>query len=439
MAQGQDGSGRGRPGRPGKRLDASGSAAAAFGAELRERRESAGVVITELAALTGYSAQHISAVERAAAAPSEQFVRVCDSVLHAGGQLADMFTGLVREQTALRHDRLARRRGGVFAVQQVVESDEVDWDRLGAAVSRGSMPSPAVVDDLEVITDSYRRLYHHLPSAQLVTPATTHLRTLTTVLGRGPDGGRTRVASMAGETAGLVAWLQHDLGDRSASRVAYQMSDGLLDQAGDRALSGYVTGFRALTQAGQGSHLLSRSSLDAATAKVGRAGPAMTVAWLSALRAQAAASMGDRVRAYALLRRAELALDRSEAGAQADWMYLFDAGRLAGYRGSVLLQLARPKDAATALGEAIEAAPPECLRRRADLHLTLAEARLGQGDPPEAVRLALLATDSFIRAGSASGISAVRLFHTRLRDGGHDTEASLLADRVRDHLSPRRH
>ncbi|MGH3833893.1 MAG: hypothetical protein ACRDRS_26215, partial [Pseudonocardiaceae bacterium] len=52
--------------------------------------------------------------------------------------------------------------------------DDLDWARLVDATRRPSRLSTAVVDDLELITDRQRRLYHELSSAEMLMHVQAH-------------------------------------------------------------------------------------------------------------------------------------------------------------------------------------------------------------------------------------------------------------------------
>lgn len=403
----------GKRGRPPKPVDGGASAQAFFGSELRRLRVDRGLRLADLASRVGYSVQHISAVERGTVAASEQFAAVCDGSLGADGHLVRLLDAVVLEQATARHRRQAARRQAAPAAARVCDGtevrDDVDWERLEAVTRMRARPSIAMVDDLALITERYRSLYHYLPAPQMLECADAHLSTLRALLGDSGGGSvEQELAVMAQETAGLVAWLRHDLGDLAASEAAYRLADELLVASGDRVLAGYVTAFRAVARSARGNLQASASDLEAAAYQMGTAAPDMPAAWLFALRAEAEAGRGNSAPAMALLWQAEQALDRAGRDPGAAWMYLFDEGRLAAHRGSCLLALGRPVQAQIAFELAMRALPASCLRRRSDLRVKLAMARIALGDCSGAVRLGLEAVDGFVHAGSAQGLRSVR-------------------------------
>jgi transcriptional regulator with XRE-family HTH domain len=125
-----------RRGRPPRRLDPDASQAARLGAEIRTRRQARGLTLEALAALIGFSPQHISEVELAKVPPSGPFVAACDEALEAGGTLTALLPSVVCEVFSIarrgigiigRHRQAAR--GGVRTDLMRVESR---WEMLVA-------------------------------------------------------------------------------------------------------------------------------------------------------------------------------------------------------------------------------------------------------------------------------------------------------------------
>jgi hypothetical protein len=85
-------------GRPLNPLDASASAAARLGADLRAQRLECGLTLEALAAKIGYSPQHVSSAELAKSSVSGPFVAACDRALGAGGKLVGLMGPVVQER-----------------------------------------------------------------------------------------------------------------------------------------------------------------------------------------------------------------------------------------------------------------------------------------------------------------------------------------------------
>jgi transcriptional regulator with XRE-family HTH domain len=108
-----------RRGRPPKPLDPDASNAARLGAEIRSRRSERGLTLEGLAALIGFTPQHVSEVELAKASVSKSFVAACDRALDARGRLLELLPAVVYERALERHDRsVARRRSSTSKAAQ---------------------------------------------------------------------------------------------------------------------------------------------------------------------------------------------------------------------------------------------------------------------------------------------------------------------------------
>ena len=198
------GGGKRRPGRPAKTTDPASSAAAALGAELRRLRIDRGLTLGQLGRLVGYSGQHLGGIERGSAVPSEVVVSACDAAVLANGRLVAMLPAVIREQARARHQHEAARRPARSIdlvgprARQVCDQDDLDWERLADATRRSSRLSTAVVDDLELITDRQRRLYHELSSAEMEEAQRLTLTSLATFAARGSVAGLHRVRELRG-------------------------------------------------------------------------------------------------------------------------------------------------------------------------------------------------------------------------------------------------
>jgi hypothetical protein len=315
------------PGRPPKPQENPSSAQAQLGGLVRRLRGEHGLTLMNLGELTGYSWQHLGAVERGQVAPSEAVVVACEPALAAGGQLVALFPAVVREQASHRHGREAARRGDAMQTDP-----DVEWARLGAAARRPSSMSVSLVEELEQITDRQRVLYHELSSAEILVPVEAHLSLLVSLLrGTQPEPLRHRIASAAVEAAGFAAWLWSDLGDQFKMGALYEMAGDLFAESGNPALAAYITGYRALAAEAWG---LGREAVHQAEAARDRA-PAGTSrlarSWLSAIGANMLALTGDRSSALNLLGKACDHFDAAQG--KEEWMYDFDHSALAAYRG----------------------------------------------------------------------------------------------------------
>ncbi|MGH3721183.1 MAG: hypothetical protein ACRDRI_20495 [Pseudonocardiaceae bacterium] len=98
-----------------------------------------------------------------------------------------MLPAVIREQARVRHQHETARRGRSTdpveaRARQVCDQDDLDWARGADAARRPSRLSTAVVEDLELITDRQRRLYHKLSSAEMMVHVQAHVGLLVSLL-----------------------------------------------------------------------------------------------------------------------------------------------------------------------------------------------------------------------------------------------------------------
>jgi transcriptional regulator with XRE-family HTH domain len=140
-----------RRGRPPNALDPDASHAARLGAEIRTLRQARGLTLEALGALIGFSAQHISEVERAKASVSEPFVAACDRALDARGALVALLPPVLWERALQRHDRAAARHRSAGDVPVDAESQALTRAD-GAARYAESQPPSKAEEDVEPLS-----------------------------------------------------------------------------------------------------------------------------------------------------------------------------------------------------------------------------------------------------------------------------------------------
>lgn len=391
------------------------------------------MTLVELAQLTGYSPQHLGAVERSSAVPSETMVARADAVLCASGRLLVLLPEVIGEQAHIRHRNEAARRS-IHAVAEDASALEEDlaWERLAHASRRSSRVTSSIVEDLELITDRQRRLYHELSSAELLAQVQTHHGLLTGFLrGASPDPLRRRIVSAAAEAAGFAAWLWFDLGDTFRMSVLYRQSNDALSEGADPSLASYIKGYEGLAAGECGRRDSAAALLAEACDRAPRSLFATTRSWLDVLNANALAVIGERRGALASLGRAQRSHDAAQNDRKDPWMFDFDYSSLAGYSGSCYLALGRTSAAVTAFEDALAHLPESCDRRRAIIQTGLARARVRAGEVEEACELACTALATFAGRGSVAGVRRVRRVRNALREAGHETAALAIDEQVR--------
>jgi tetratricopeptide (TPR) repeat protein len=384
-----------------------------------------------------YSGQHLGAIERGSAVPSEVVVSACDAAVLANGRLVSMLPAVIREQARVRHQHEAARRParpidlvGARA-RQVCHQDDLDWERLADATRRPSRLSAAVVDDLELITDRQRRLYHELSSAEMMVHVQAHVGLLMSLLDSPqPDSLRHRIASAAAEAAGFAAWLWYDLGDLYTMSHCYRQAGLAAQESTNTGLRSYLLGYQGLVARAQGRPDSALGLFDQAQQPAQRSASDRTRSWLTVLTADALARVGRAREALAALDDARSLLAGQDSRTD-EWMYDFDEGSLAVHAGTCLLTVGRPDSAAGAFTDALRLLPASCERRGAEIQTGLAAARLASGEVEEAQRLTLTSLATFAARGSVAGLHRVRELRGMFRAQGHVRAAVAIDDQVR--------
>jgi hypothetical protein len=116
--------------------------------------------------------------------------------------------------------------------QQVPSADSVAGSgKVGAEL----------LDALDAMTESYRRLDRQLGAASVFDDSTHHLQRIAGLKDASmTTGHRRRLAAAAGEVASLAAWQALDLGRPGAAWSYYSLATRAAREAGDRELHAYV-------------------------------------------------------------------------------------------------------------------------------------------------------------------------------------------------------
>ncbi len=311
------------------------------------------------------------------------------------------------------------------------DREDLDWARLADAARRPSQLNRAVVDDLELITDRQRRLYHELSSAEMMVHVQAHAGLLVSLLdSAASDSLRRRAASAAAEAAGFAAWLWYDLGDLYTMSHYYRQAARAITESSDTALRSYILGYQGLVARAQGRPKSALGLFDQARQSAQRSASDSTRSWLTVLAAGALARVGRSREALAALDAARSLLADQDSRTD-EWMYDFDEGSLAAHAGTCLVTVGRPESAAAAFTDALRLLPPSCERRGAEIQVGLAAARLASGEVEEAQRLTLASLATFAARGSVAGLQRVAELRGTFRARGYVGAAAAIDEQAR--------
>jgi transcriptional regulator with XRE-family HTH domain len=221
-----------RRGRPPYSVDPDVSHAARLGAEIRTCRQAQGLTLKALAALIGYSPQHLSEVELARAPVSGPFVAACDQALDARGKLTGLLPAVICERALQRHDRAAARHSGVAAAVDLTGS-------LAAQPTASAKVDPELVPHwLEfkgVLTDHDQMFGPH----HVLAIATRGLGIIGPHRQAARGNLRTDLMRVEARWEMLAAWLYDDAGNPGAA-ASMERARVLAREADDQLMIAYV-------------------------------------------------------------------------------------------------------------------------------------------------------------------------------------------------------
>ncbi|MBF6183384.1 helix-turn-helix domain-containing protein [Nocardia otitidiscaviarum] len=343
-----------------RELDPRSSAAAAFGAELRDRRLRTGRSLADLGRSVLVSGDLLGKIEKAQRRPHPDLVRQLDDVLRARGELV----------------RLAAAFIEIRADPQMPKLDEFTPDVAGEQLR--SLIGQVRNADHAMAADRLHEVVGYAEAAEKIAPKVSVRR-------------RAVLWRVVAEAHQLAGWMMFDRGKRRSAEKLLARARTAAERARALDVMAYVGGPNtAFMSTWSGDPALGAEQAYGALAWAYRSGNRRLTAFVATMAARAHARMGeaDLCRRMLSTAEAELASHRA-ADPDPDWLTVFDAAALAGHRGSCLLDLGNPRLAVAALQEQERAGPTGFVRNNiiwqleravADLHLgRIDEAAAGIG------------------------------------------------------------
>jgi transcriptional regulator with XRE-family HTH domain len=313
---------------------------------LRRCRERRGLTQSALAALIGYSPQHLSDVERGAGSVSEQFVQACDDALRTDGQLVKLLAPVVYERARARWADRAERHSGM--------PTQDAWalvSQPGAPPARAAHPRVVSPADSRVITEmtaALRRVDNRYGGGYARGVVLGYLNgevrpVLRAVRAHGSAS--RRLVQAAAELTQLAGWISHDVGEDSLARWYFSESLRLASAARDDAFVSEV--LAGLSH--QAAYLCDgRTAVDAAQAArrhATRSDVPVLVSEAAAMEAHGHALRGDARACLVAMRNAERALDAAPCDGRPPWLEYFDQAYVAAKFAHALQALGESKPA----------------------------------------------------------------------------------------------
>jgi transcriptional regulator with XRE-family HTH domain len=261
-------------------------------------------------------------------------------------------------------------------------------DRLLGSEYRGSVDG-ALLDDLDTLTDVYRRMDRRLGAASLFEDLTRHLQRVTAFRHASMTGAsRQRLASIAGDVATLMGWQSLDTGRTARAWKYFRRAADSASEAENPALQAFAIAEAAYIPLLGGNHRAALPMLGQARDLAAPVSSPAFRAWLWGAEAEAHAAAGNADACLRALDCAEAALDGAQPDETPRWVAHFDRSHLVRWQGQCLVQLARPAAAQPVLQEAVRSVDLSFVRARASTLADLAASFLQQGEIEEGCRVA---------------------------------------------------
>ncbi|GAA1004718.1 hypothetical protein Aple_080400 [Acrocarpospora pleiomorpha] len=260
--------------------------------------------------------------------------------------------------------------------------------------------SPAMLDQWEESTIGFGRQYMNTPPLRLLCDVLLEFAAVRKAMERRqPVDLQERLCRMAAQLSGLCGMIMIDLGDHRLARSFFRTGRTAADETGDRALRAWVVAREALVPLYYGDP---REALTLAKKSRDMAGQtpcaAKTMAPVVEARALAmlAGSNGQKKdvvdQAKRALSRARTAFSQMVPSEQEDTAFGYTERQLYFYQGDVLVRLGETLEADVVLEQALGQYEGEPLDQTL-IRLDLAQCRLIEGEPEEAVELAIRALE----------------------------------------------
>ncbi|MFY1652831.1 hypothetical protein ACN27J_18310 [Solwaraspora sp. WMMB762] len=260
----------------------------------------------------------------------------------------------------------------------------------------------AVIEDFEVLTDTYRHLDYREGSHRVSSEVTTHLRTMLEVSNRTTtSAAHRRLLRAAGDAAQLAGWLAIDAQKYNQAEGYCRLAASLAEKSNDRALRAYSLGVISYTHLHAGDGKAALSVLDTAQGLAGHGAPAAVRSWLCEALGEAYGFLGQPRPGLASLAQAERVFDGVSTESAPAWLGFYNADcHAARLKGRCLTRLREPREATRALYEALTLLPPTFVRERSGTLIDLAVAYVQMGQIEQACDAASQADTLARRTGS---------------------------------------
>lgn len=340
---------RRRRGRPPKPLLEDGSSAARLGIEVRRQREERGLTQAALAAVIGYSPQHLSSVELGDSPVSEQFVHACDDALGAEGRLLELLPSVVYERArsrwANRHERDAAPTLSPPSRAHALPDFEPRANMRAGSRRVSSIPDPEAIEET---TRALRRVDNRFGGGSTRGVVLGYLNREVSPLLRAMQAQGTtprRFLQVTAELTQLAGWISHDVGEERLAHWYFGQSLGLARAAGDEGFTAEVLAGMSHQAAYTRDGPTAVDAAQAARRHATRSGVPALVSEVAVMEAHGHALRQDARACLVALRTAERTFDAPRDEGRPHWLEYFDRAYLAAMFAHSLHALGESKPA----------------------------------------------------------------------------------------------
>jgi tetratricopeptide (TPR) repeat protein len=251
---------------------------------------------------------------------------------------------------------------------------------LTALVPAGAITSVTsqMVDGFEALTDTYRQADYRTGSRSVTTDVTGHLRRMLEMSDRATSTvAQRRLMRAIGDAAQLAGWLAIDAQNYHQALSRCRLALGVAEKINDRALHAYTLGVISYIHLHAGNGGAALRVFDTAKDLASHGVPAAVTSWIYEAVGEAYGLRGERRPGIAALTTAERQFDGVTVDNTPVWLSFFNADcHAARLKGRCLMRLDQPKEALSALHEALTILPSTFVRERSGTLIDLAYAHV---------------------------------------------------------------
>lgn len=249
---------------------------------------------------------------------------------------------------------------------------------------------PALLDDLQALTNSYRRMDRRLGAPAIYEEMTRHLHRVMSLRAASMSTvDRQRLGGVIADVAALIGWQALDMDNAAEAWRHFKTASAAAREAGHLTLQAFSvaeTGYISLLS---GNARGAIPLLEQAEAIAYRQATPTFRAWLSAARAESLAGAGDADGCLRALDKAAMHIARAGPGEERTHSVAhFDESHLLRWRGQCLVELGRVDEAEDVLRASLTRIDSSFVRARSGVLLDLASALAQRSEVEEACRTA---------------------------------------------------